>query len=92
MMKNEAKKKKKRCPNYSPEEKTLFLSIVHKNISTRVSQRIKKQTWLVRRKKVSVGRKLPRILTVKTREAYFAMQLRYTDFFLNCVQQQEKRL
>jgi hypothetical protein len=46
--------------------------------------------WLVRRKKVSVGRKLPRILIIKTREAYFAMQLRYTDFFLNCVQQTRK--
>jgi hypothetical protein len=33
---------------------------------------------------------LPRILIVKTREEYFAMQLRYTDFFLNCVQQTRK--
>jgi hypothetical protein len=33
---------------------------------------------------------LPRILTVKTREAYFAVQLRYTDFFLNGVQQTRK--
>jgi hypothetical protein len=37
MMKNDAKKKRKRCPNYFPEEKTLLLSIVHKNISRRVS-------------------------------------------------------
>jgi hypothetical protein len=27
---------------------------------------------------------------VKTREAYFAMQLGYTDFFLNCIKQTRK--
>jgi hypothetical protein len=38
MMKNEAKKKRKRCPNYFPGEKTLLLNTqmyntVHKNIA-----------------------------------------------------------
>jgi hypothetical protein len=46
-MKNEAKKKRTRYPNYSPEEKTLFLSIVHKDISTRVPIIVNQKTDVV---------------------------------------------